>query len=78
MIDYDNMSVHELTLCIYDHEVNPMTVLLALRKAVIREASVGTIAKFQYPIKSGTVTSYTVVPYNLPDGDYDLIPKVVT
>lgn len=81
MTDYDSMSVHELVLEAakdgmqgFLHDANPELCELpeiesALRKAVIREASVGVIT-----FDSAIPEPIYEMSLDL-DGDYDLIPK---
>lgn len=84
MTDYDSMSVHELVLEAakdgmqgFLHDANPELCELpeiesALRKAVIREASVGVIT-----FDSAIPEPIYEMSLDL-DGDYDLIPHKET
>ena len=73
MTDYDSMSVHDLlgvavcTPFLSDEDI--VALESALRKAVIREASVGVIT-----FDSAIPEPIYEMSLDL-DGDYDLIPK---
>lgn len=76
-MNYDMMTTHELLMQIVDRvsltDVKLGDIESALRTACIREASVGMVEVTCEDASSGWLK---VRAGSIPNGDYDLIPKV--